>query len=132
VDRVELRVNLIEVMRRAGVVLIRQKADGYKALCPFHSEKVPSFSVTPSKRLWHCFGCGAAGTPTQFIRRHFGLSSRAEAIEKIRAWGLWPESGEGDRGSPEPTADVDRPGSLTGDEDRGLSTDPKDGNGVTG
>lgn len=90
-EPIEARVDLVKVMERSGLALIRRNADGYKALCPFHAEKVPSFSVTPSKRLWRCFGCGAAGTPTQFVKRYLGLSSRADAIEKIRSWGLWPE-----------------------------------------
>jgi hypothetical protein len=94
VDSIELQVDLVKVMERSGIALIRQKADGYKALCPFHAEKVPSLSVTPSRGLWHCFGCGAAGTPTQFVQRFLGLSSRAKAIEKIRSWGLWPEADE--------------------------------------
>jgi DNA primase len=93
-DRIELEVDLVRVMERAGLALIRQKSGGYKALCPFHAEKNPSFSVTPSRALWHCFGCGAAGTPTQFVRRYFRLSSRTEAIDKIRSWGLWPAADE--------------------------------------
>ena len=91
-DRIESQVDLVKVMERAGLALIRQGAGGYKALCPFHAETVPSFSMTPSKGLWHCFGCGMAGTPVQFVQRYFRLSSRAEAIEKIRTWGLWPET----------------------------------------
>lgn len=94
VDPVELRVDLVKLMERCGVELIRHKVDGYKALCPFHDEKVPSLSVTPSKGLWHCFGCGAAGTAIKFVRQYFSLSSRDEAIETVRSWGLWPGADE--------------------------------------
>jgi hypothetical protein len=96
VDPIERQVDLVKVMERAGLALIRHRADGFKALCPFHAEKNPSFCVTASRALWHCFGCGAGGTPTQFVQRYFGLSSRAEAIDRIRSWGLWPETDEGD------------------------------------
>jgi len=46
----------------------------YKGLCPFHNEKTPSFIVTPSKRLFHCFGCGAAGNLITFVMKYNNLS----------------------------------------------------------
>ncbi len=55
-----------------------------KGLCPFHDEKSPSFHVTPSRGLWHCFGCGEGGDTIAFVRQIEHLSF-AEAIEKLAA-----------------------------------------------
>jgi len=53
-----------------------------KGLCPFHSEKTPSFTVTPEKQIYHCFGCGAGGNSIQFIMDVDGLSF-GEAVKKL-------------------------------------------------
>ena len=76
------------------VGLLSSRPITLRGLSPVAKYASSSFSVTPSKRLWRCFGCDAAGTPTQFVQRYFGLSSRADAIERIRSWGLWPEVDE--------------------------------------
>src|SRR5579875_2057712 len=54
------------------------------ALCPFHEEKTPSFSVTPSRGLWYCFSCHEGGDVITFVRRIDGLSF-AEAVERLAA-----------------------------------------------
>ncbi len=61
-------------LRRAGVNLL--------GLCPFHDEKTPSFSVSPSKNIYKCFGCGKGGGPVQFLMEHDGLSF-PEAIRNL-------------------------------------------------
>ena len=54
----------------------------YKALCPFHDEKTPSFTVSSDKQFYHCFGCGAHGTAIGFVMEHDGLEFPA-AIEEL-------------------------------------------------
>ena len=53
-------------LRRRGVNMI--------GLCPFHNEKTPSFTVSPAKNLFKCFGCGVGGNPVRFIMEHENLS----------------------------------------------------------
>ncbi|GAE89098.1 CHC2 zinc finger domain-containing protein [Acetivibrio straminisolvens] len=48
-------------------VKLERKGKNYFGLCPFHSEKTPSFSVDPSKQLYYCFGCGKGGSVIQFV-----------------------------------------------------------------
>jgi len=54
----------------------------YKANCPFHGEKTPSFTVSPSKQFYHCFGCGVNGTAISFLMEYDHMEFR-EAIEKL-------------------------------------------------
>ena len=59
-------VDMIDVMERY-IDLKRVKDDKYIALCPFHSDKNPSFNVNPEKGVYHCFGCGASGNLITFL-----------------------------------------------------------------
>lgn len=75
-----------EVLQRSAIVSIistyvKLKAFGnnYKANCPFHHEKTPSFSVNPSKQFYHCFGCGASGNAITFLMEYKQLDFR-EAV----------------------------------------------------
>lgn len=60
------RADILEVVERYGVKLEKAGPE-FRGLCPFHSEKSPSFTVTPAKGRYHCFGCGAAGDPIAFV-----------------------------------------------------------------
>lgn len=73
IDIVDVIGNFIE-LRKAGA--------NYKANCPFHGEKTPSFVVSPSKQIYHCFGCGAGGDSIKFVMELEKLSY-PEAIEKL-------------------------------------------------
>ncbi len=64
--KVEEVVSDFVELRKRGVNMI--------GLCPFHNEKTPSFTVSPAKNLWKCFGCGKGGTPVHFIMEHEQLS----------------------------------------------------------
>src|ERR1043165_74092 len=70
-----------EVMNRADIVdvvgqfvRLRKRGVNYLANCPFHSEKTPSFSVSPAKGIYKCFGCGKAGNSVTFIQEHEKLT----------------------------------------------------------
>ncbi len=73
-DELTARNDIVEVVSRY-VVLKRQGAN-YFGLCPFHNEKSASFSVSPDKQIYHCFGCGAGGGVINFVMRVEGLEFR--------------------------------------------------------
>lgn len=68
------RVDIVEVID-SHVPLTKDGAE-YKACCPFHSEKTPSFKVSPDKQIYHCFGCGANGDAIAFLQAYQGISFR--------------------------------------------------------
>ncbi len=74
------RVDIVEVIDRH--VPLRKAGANYVACCPFHSEKTPSFSVSPTKQFYHCFGCGAHGTAIGFLIEHAGKSF-PDAVEDL-------------------------------------------------
>ena len=61
---------------------LKKAGANYQACCPFHSEKTPSFTVSPTKQFYHCFGCGAHGTAIGFLMEHTGQSF-PEAVETL-------------------------------------------------
>lgn len=65
-DHLKRSADLLSLVRSHGVQLSRAGAD-WLGLCPFHEESTPSFRVTPSKGLWHCFGCGKGGSAVDWI-----------------------------------------------------------------
>jgi DNA primase len=80
IDTLLRRVDIVEVIDR--YVPLRKAGANYVACCPFHSEKTPSFSVSPSKQFYHCFGCGAHGTAIGFLMEHAGKSF-PDAVEDL-------------------------------------------------
>ncbi len=66
------RVDIVDVVER--YVPLKKAGANYQACCPFHSEKTPSFTVSPSKQFYHCFGCGAHGSAIGFLMEYAGLS----------------------------------------------------------
>ena len=59
VEEVRMKNDVVDII--SGYVRLQKKGANYFGLCPFHSENSPSFSVTPSKQMYYCFGCGAGG-----------------------------------------------------------------------
>ena len=55
-----------------GAVQLKKAGQNHLGLCPFHAEKSPSFTVSPSKQFFHCFGCGAHGSAIGFVMEHRG------------------------------------------------------------
>jgi len=74
------RVDIVEVVDR--FVPLKKAGANYVACCPFHTEKTPSFSVSPTKQFYHCFGCGAHGTAIGFLMEHAGKSF-PDAVEDL-------------------------------------------------
>ena len=74
------RTDLAEVIGRH--VELKRSGASLMGLCPFHTEKSPSFSVTPAKGFYHCFGCGAGGDAVRFLTDHLGLSF-VEAVRDL-------------------------------------------------
>lgn len=74
------RVDIVDVVER--YVPLRKGGANYSACCPFHSEKTPSFTVSPAKQFYHCFGCGAHGSAVGFVMQYSGIGF-IEAIEEL-------------------------------------------------
>jgi DNA primase len=74
------RVDIVDVVDR--YVPLKKAGANYQACCPFHSEKTPSFTVSPTKQFYHCFGCGAHGTAIGFLIEHAGRSF-PDAVEEL-------------------------------------------------
>jgi DNA primase len=66
------RTDIVALVER--YVPLKKAGANYQARCPFHNEKSPSFSVSPTKQFYHCFGCGAHGTAITFLMEHAGYS----------------------------------------------------------
>ena len=65
------RVDIVDLID--GYVPLKKAGANYAACCPFHNEKSPSFTVSPTKQFYHCFGCGAHGTAIRFLMEYSGL-----------------------------------------------------------
>lgn len=80
-EEIKSRTDIIELI--GGYVQLKKSGRNYKGLCPFHSEKTPSFMVSPEKQIWRCFGaCNEGGDVFSFVQRVEGLSF-AEAVKKL-------------------------------------------------
>lgn len=80
-EEIRQRVDIVELVREY-VPALKQAGRNYKACCPFHQEKTPSFTVTPDKQIFHCFGCQAGGDAFSFLMRVEGLSY-PEAVKRL-------------------------------------------------
>ncbi|MGI9248816.1 MAG: DNA primase, partial [Woeseiaceae bacterium] len=80
IDDLIARADIVEVVGRR--VQLKKAGREFKACCPFHDEKTPSFTVSPGKGFYHCFGCGAHGTAIGFLME-FDHMSFVEAIESL-------------------------------------------------
>jgi hypothetical protein len=87
IERIKGASDLAAVMAERGIEL-RRRGRVLVARCPFHEEKTPSFTVTPAKGLFHCFGCGAAGDVIGFVTKHDRVSFGAALDALARRAGL--------------------------------------------
>ncbi|HUP96068.1 MAG TPA: DNA primase [Burkholderiales bacterium] len=74
------RVDIVDVVDR--YVKLKRSGSNYSACCPFHSEKSPSFTVSPTKQFYHCFGCGAHGTAIGFMME-YGAVGFVDAVKEL-------------------------------------------------
>ena len=98
------RVDIVDIVDTA--VKLKKAGANYSACCPFHSEKTPSFTVSPTKQFYHCFGCGAHGTAISFMMEYHGLGF-VEAVKELaqragmtvpqQERGAWHDAGEDNR-----------------------------------
>jgi len=82
------QVSILRVVQDLGGVKLRPQGRHFVELCPFHQEKTPSFTVTPGKQLFFCFGCGAGGDGITFLARLWKLTPLDAAREICRAFDL--------------------------------------------
>jgi DNA primase len=80
------RVDIVDVVGRH--VQLKKGGANLMGLCPFHGEKSPSFSVSPSKQFYYCFGCGASGDAIRFLTEHTGASFRDAVADLAQQVGL--------------------------------------------
>ena len=73
IEQIIDRADIVEVISQY-VPELKQNGHKFKACCPFHGEKTPSFIVSPAKGSWHCFGCGAGGNVVGFVMQHENLN----------------------------------------------------------
>jgi hypothetical protein len=80
------RTDVVEVVGR--YVPLKKGGANYMGLCPFHGEKSPSFSVSPTKQFFHCFGCGKNGNAIGFLMEHGGMSFIEAVKDLAQSYGL--------------------------------------------
>ena len=80
IDELLAKIDIVDIIDEQ--VPLKKGGANYMACCPFHKEKTPSFSVSPSKQFYHCFSCGAHGSAIGFIMEHQGLSF-PEAVQYL-------------------------------------------------
>ncbi|MDX1904444.1 MAG: DNA primase [Thermonemataceae bacterium] len=80
VDKIYQQIDIVEVV--SDYVSLKKAGKDWKACCPFHNEKTPSFSVSPAKNIYKCFGCGKGGDPVNFVMEIEGVSY-AEALKQL-------------------------------------------------
>lgn len=80
IEDVRMKNDIVDVISQ--YVKLNRKGNSYFGLCPFHNEKTPSFSVTPSKQMYYCFGCGAGGNVFNFIMEYENFTF-GEALQHL-------------------------------------------------
>lgn len=72
IEEIKSSIDIVDFI--SDYVQLKKAGQNYKGLCPFHPDKVPSFMVSPSKQIFHCFGCGSGGDVISFLMKHDNLS----------------------------------------------------------
>src|SRR3569623_359047 len=80
IDELMSRIDIVALV--AARVPQRKTGQNYSARCPFHEEKSPTFTVSPTKQFYHCFGCGAHGTAIGFLMEYEHLNF-VEAVQEL-------------------------------------------------
>ena len=77
-EEIKARINIVELI--GTYVRLEKAGTHYKACCPFHQERSPSFMVNEEKNMWHCFGCGKGGDVFAFVMEIEGLEFREALV----------------------------------------------------
>jgi DNA primase len=80
IDQILDKIDIVEVI--SGYIPLKKAGQNFRTNCPFHNEKTPSFTVSPSKQIYHCFGCGAGGNVISFLMKHESMDF-IEAIKML-------------------------------------------------
>jgi len=80
VEQLKNNIDIVDII--SNYIEIKKAGANFKANCPFHGEKTPSFVISPVKQIFHCFGCGIGGDAIKFVQEHEKLNY-PEALEKI-------------------------------------------------
>ena len=75
-----MKIDIVDLV--SGYVKLKRQGSNYMGLCPFHNEKSPSFSVSPDKQIFHCFGCGVGGNVFTFLSKIEGINF-VEAVQTL-------------------------------------------------
>ncbi len=102
IDTLLARADIVDVIDRR--VPLKKAGQNYQACCPFHNEKTPSFTVSPTKQFYHCFGCGAHGTALGFLMEyeHMGFPDAVAALAQDVGLTVPESAGEPERPKPPP------------------------------
>jgi len=85
-EEVRKRTDIVEVL--SEYLDLKREGSNYKALCPFHGDTDPSLSVSPSKGIWKCFGCGKGGDVIKFVAEYEGISYLEAAKQLAHKYGI--------------------------------------------
>jgi len=80
IENLKNTIDIIDIL--SNYLQLKKSGANFKACCPFHGEKTPSFVISPAKQIYHCFGCGVGGDAIKFVME-FEKLSYPEAIEKV-------------------------------------------------
>ena len=80
VEEIRSRNDIVDIV--SSRIKLQKKGSSYFGLCPFHNEKSPSFSVSPNKQMFYCFGCGEGGNVFSFLMKYDNLTF-SEALKEL-------------------------------------------------
>lgn len=86
IEEVVSRNDIVDVI--SGYIKLKKNGSSYVGLCPFHNEKSPSFSVSQSRQLYHCFGCGVGGNVITFVMEYENFTF-LEAVKHLPTGWAW-------------------------------------------
>jgi len=86
ISEIKTAADIVDIV--SETVLLKKAGKNYIGLCPFHSEKTPSFTVSPDKQIFHCFGCGTGGNVFSFLMKQEGLSFPEAARQLAKRYGV--------------------------------------------
>lgn len=80
IEKIKASVDIVDILKE--YISLKQAGRNFKAICPFHSERTPSFMVSPEKQIFHCFGCGAGGNSINFLMKQENINF-VEAVKLL-------------------------------------------------